>query len=193
MNKIYVGIDVGSKGAISVISDDDVLSMTFPKIGKEYDLLRMNDIFKGLKSGPVHVVIENVHKMQKEMSSGDWSMSRCKAFLEMGCVAHNIPFTLVHSRAWQKEMWQGVPKQIGTKGKYKGKTDTKAMSLIAAKRLFPEADLRDMSTYEPKYYADNANNRKLNRVGKEYPCKRGPHDGIVDALLMAEYCRRKFQ
>ncbi len=46
--------------------------------------------------------------------------------------------------------------------------DTKHRALLAAKRLFPGVNL--LATER----------------------SRKPHDGIVDALLMAEYCRRKF-
>lgn len=48
-------------------------------------------------------------------------------------------------------------------------SDTKKTSLIAAKRLFPNQDFLASSR------------------------SRKPHDGIVDGLLIAEYCRRKFK
>lgn len=73
-------------------------------------------------------------------------------------------YTKVIPKERQKVMWQGVS-PVYKSGK---SVDTKATSLLAAKRLFPNEDLR-----------------KSERASK-------PHDGIVDALLMAEYCRRKF-
>lgn len=48
-------------------------------------------------------------------------------------------------------------------------SDTKKTSLIAAKRLFPDQD-----------FLASERSRK-------------PHDGIVDAMLIGEYCRRKFK
>lgn len=48
-----------------------------------------------------------------------------------------------------------------------GTGDTKKRAAIAAERLFPQVDLR------------------------RTPKCRGPHDGIVDALLLAEFGRRK--
>ena len=90
--------------------------------------------------------------------------------LSITCISH----TFVQPKKWQS-IWEGVPIQkvpTGKKNK-KGepmyKTDTKATSLLAVQRLFPNIDLR-------------ASER----------CKI-PHDGIVDALLMAEYCRRNFK
>ena len=66
-------------------------------------------------------------------------------------------------------MWEGIPKQ--TKPSKSGKkimTDTKAMSLLACKRIFPDIDLIDTER-----------------------CKK-PHDGKVDALLLMEYARRNY-
>jgi hypothetical protein len=62
-------------------------------------------------------------------------------------------------------MHEGIPK-ITKQGL--ASTETKAMSLLAAKRLFPNEDLR-----------------ATERCAKA-------HDGKVDALLLAEFCRRHF-
>ena len=78
-------------------------------------------------------------------------------------ISNDIPHTLVSPQTWQKDMHQGVTK-IENK---------KEMSLIAARRLFPNADLRDP-------------NRKTERSQKE-------HDGLIDSLLIAEYIRRMFK
>lgn len=93
-------------------------------------------------------------------------------------VAAGYPHTLVQPKKWQKEIYQGIPEirkppVMIKKGKMagqmkKGNLDTKAMSLLAAKRLFPTLDLR-------------ASER----------CKKA-HDGIVDALLIAEYGARQY-
>lgn len=67
----------------------------------------------------------------------------------------------ITARKWQKEFWT-VPKMA--KGQ---KFDTKAAALKVAKQLWPDRDWR-------------ASGR----------CKV-PHDGLVDAALIAEYARRK--
>ena len=162
-SKQYIGMDPGKAGAIVVMKGDEITKHLFPVIGKEYDLQGMLDIFMGFDPDNSHVVIEDVKALQGNMKAGNWSLSRGKTILEMGCACFDIPFTLVHSKTWQKEMWQGIPMM-----KKSGKTDTKAMSLLAAKRLFPKFDLT-----------------KSDRASV-------PHDGIVDALLLAEYCRRKY-
>jgi hypothetical protein len=85
--------------------------------------------------------------------------------VEMACIALSIPFIKVPPKQWQKEMFVGVA-EIKKSGK---KTrDTKAMALIAAKRLFPKLKLT------------------FGSVAKV------PHDGLVDALLMSQYGITKY-
>lgn len=192
--KASIGIDPGKDGAIVIIyPSGEIEALKFPFIGKEYDIQTMSEMFALIAESPdVHIVIEDVKALQKPMDRGNWSLSRGKAILETLCVSYGIPHTLVHSKIWQKEMWQGVPIQREpSKGNKKGKVKTKTMSLLAAKKLFPRFDLR--GEVEVQYYADNANNRKLGRVGKEIPSKKvNADEGIVDAILISEYCRRKF-
>ena len=132
-----------------------------------------------------HVTIEDVKALQKPMQAGNWSLSRGKTILECMCSCFDIPYTLVHSKTWQKQMWQGIPEQRGpstqvtkivkgNKTTYtkKGTVETKMMSQIAAQRLFPGTDFRDP-------------NRKTERA-------KSIHDGATDSVLIAEYGRRNF-
>lgn len=196
-NKQYIGCDPGKTGQIVMIQNDTITKFKFPMIGKEYDLQGMLEIFLPFRHD-CHVVIEDVKALQGLMQAGNWSLSEGKTILVMSCVALNLPYTLVHSKTWQKEIWQGVKvQQVNTGKKLKSgapkmKTLTKETSLLAIKRLFPSVDLRE--DVEVKYYADTASNRKLGRAREEVPRKaEKPHDGVVDALAMAEYCRRKFK
>ena len=171
-NKIYVGIDPGKSGAITILSGDEVETIGFPLIGKDYDIKGINEIFHRISNLNCHVIIEDVKALQGLMKAGNWSLSRGKTILEVCCVCNSIPYTLVHSKTWQKEMWQGIPVQHkGKTAKGAPKVNTKAMSLLAAKRLFPNVDLRDP-------------NRKTDRSVK-------PHDGVVDSLLLSEYGKRR--
>lgn len=117
----------------------------------------------------IHCVIEDVHAKFGSSAKATFSFGYVCGATEAMLIAHDIPYTKVNPKKWQKEMWEGIPVQ--KKPSSSGKTmvnDTKLMSLMAAKRLFPEVDLR-------------ASNRS-----------KIPHDGKVDSLLLAEYCRRKF-
>lgn len=194
--KQYIGIDPGKSGHIVVLQGNEVKKIPFPKIGKEYDYRGMLDIFLEFEENNCHIVIEDVKALQKPLDKGNWSLSEGKTILIMCCVALGLRYTLVHSKTWQKEVWQGVPIQKmangkGKDGKTKYKTDTKAMTLLAIKRLFPTVDLR--VDVEKKYYADSAANRKKGIAGKEVPRKgTKPDDGVCDALAMAYYCKLKF-
>lgn len=158
MGKTYIGIDPGKDGAIATIKDGKIVLMKFPKIGKEYDLQAMMDIFAGFDPKNCHVGIEDVKALQGVMKAGNWSLSRGKTILEMCCLFYKLPLTMVHSKTWQKEIWQGVDKQDNAK-------DT---TLLAMKRLFPNQDFT-----------------KSARATKD-------DSGQVDALGIAEYCRRRF-
>ena len=196
-SKVYVGCDPGKTGAMVILVDGEVLTCTYPTIGNEYDVKGMFEMFSAFDPKNTHVVIEDVKALQNPFQSGNWSLSRGKTILEMCCVCLSIPFTMVHSKTWQKEIWQGVTVQQRSTGKkdkngnLKYQTLTKETTLLAVKRLFPDVVLSEQK--EVKYYSDTPENRKLGRALKPIPQKQNkPHEGIIDALAMAEYCRRKF-
>lgn len=143
----------------------------FPKIGKNVDLHSLDEIFKGIKDlgGDLLFIMEDVHAIFGSSAKATFSFGHIVGALEVMLIANSIPFVLVQPKKWQKEMWEGVPlqKKSSSTGKTKV-TDTKAMSLIAAKRIFPNEDLRRNSR-----------------------CKVA-HDGKVDSLLIAEYARRNY-
>lgn len=128
--KIYVGIDVGKKGGIVKLGEDNKLISlhAMPMIGKEYDIQELKNILSNPDEEIVHLAIENVHAIQgRTGNSSNFSFGLGKGIL-MGLVAGlNIPYTLVNPKTWQKIAWEGVSKQ----------SDNKKTSLLAAKRLFP--------------------------------------------------------
>ena len=114
-----------------------------------------------------HAVIESVHALFGSAAKATFSFGYIAGVLETFLVAYSIPYTKVQPKAWQKVMWQGV--QMIKKPSFSKKTmvtDTKAMSEIAAKRLFPDIDFR-----------------KTERSTRM-------DDNKIDSVLMAEYCRR---
>lgn len=138
MNKMHVGIDPGKDGAFAIIQGDQITKTKFPMIGNEYDIKAIMDIYAAFDPANCHVVLEDVKALQGPMKAGNWSLSRGKTIHEMCCLFYKIPFTMVHSKTWQKEIWQGIEKQANTK-------DT---TLLAIKRLFPNEDLRKSSRSE---------------------------------------------
>lgn len=172
MIKVFIGIDPGVNGCISVFCGDSevVNSHMMPKIkGKEEidgeelgRLLRMMT-----KDVDFHIMVEDVHAIFGAAAGTTFSFGYNVGLLHGVLMDNSLPYTLVQPKRWQKEMWQGLP-LIRKKSKT-GKTmvtDTKAMSIAAAQKLFPSADLR-----------------KSKRA-------RVPHDGVADSVLLAECCRR---
>lgn len=173
---ICIGIDPGKTGFISIFdrSENQWIHHEIPKLGKEIDVRALDAIFCNLGrfvsiGVRVHAIIENVHAIYGVSANSTFDFGYTTGLLEMALVTNNIPFTKVAPKAWQKQMWEGVPLQ--KKSSSTGKTqvnDTKNISLIAAKRLFPNMDFR--------------------RTAK---CSTPDHNK-VDSILMAEYCRRNF-
>jgi len=173
---IYIGIDPGKDGGIAYINTltGEVGKTGIPKIGDEVDLNKYCDYLRALTKGSHHVILENVHSIFGASAKSNFSFGKNNGHIEGFLVALGAKYTLVTPKKWQAEMWEGVPivkintGKKTTKGNIKYKNDTKATSLKAVKRLFPQIDLR-----------------KTTRSTK-------PHDGIVDALLLAEYGKRNF-
>jgi hypothetical protein len=179
--KYSVGIDIGKNGGIVIISEDGkITTHAMPKVNKdEIDIHAIGQIFQGIP-GPIHCGIEDVHSIFGVGAKANFQFGRSLGIVEGIVAGYNIAFTKISPKIWQKEMWMGIkPVEVNTgkktkEGNIKYKVDTKATSLLAAKRLYPDLDLRD------------ANVRKTSR-------SKEAHDGIVDAVLIATFVKRKLQ
>lgn len=159
------GVDLGLNGGMGKVS----LSEGEPRVwrmptlpapkgkGRVYDL---PDIVRRLYSwAPDHVFIEEAQlkgKSPKTTLQAVAGMARCQALFEMVCCVKGYPYTIVPARMWQRTMFAGAGKVA----------DTKAASILVAKRLFAGIDLRPGQ------------------------CRKD-QDGLSDALLIAEYGRRQ--
>ncbi|WP_163356493.1 hypothetical protein [Dysgonomonas sp. 25] len=164
--KIRAAFDVGKDGAIVIFREEKlVYKGVIPTIGNQIDLQEIRKILLAeFDCDNCHVVVEDVHAIFGASAKSTFNFGWSLGILEGMLAGMGIAYTKVAPKEWQKEMWQGIS-PIYKSGKA---IDTKATSLLAAKRLFPNEDLR-----------------RSERAVKA-------HDGIVDAMLMAEYCRRKF-
>lgn len=174
--KIFVGIDPGKSGHIVIIyPDNQIEKLPIPKIGKEVDVHALNRTLKIIKEEPHHILTEDLHAIFGSSASSTFSFGWVNGILEGLLVANELSFTKVQPKVWQKEMFQGIPEQrkpskLNKKGnEVKGRIDTKVMSIMASKRLFPNFSLLPTER-----------------------CRKDD-DGISDSLLMAEFCRRKFK
>lgn len=172
---VYVGIDPGKSGAIAVLNRDgiEIFSSVVPKIGKEYDRHAVLNILRRLENKyEVRACLEDINGHVAKGRTTAFIMGAGKEMWEMALTACEIRYTRATPQKWQKVSWEGVPIQYVTSVKNKSgkKKDTKKTSEIAFKRLFPNSDV---------YVTDNGGKSK------------NAHDGLIDAYLIAEYCRIK--
>ena len=176
MFKTFIGIDPGKQGYITAIGEDQegrtaIESWAMPLIGKMIDIQTLGSVFKNISLfDSVHVAMEEVHAIYGASANNTWEFAYGVGIIEGLLTAYKIPYSKIAPKKWQSQMFEGV--KMMTKPSSTGKTmktDTKSMATVAAQRMFPEYDLKDT----PR-------------------CKK-PHDGKIDSLLIAEYCRRNFK
>ena len=164
-----IGIDIGLRGAIVVLSPEPfrkaIPPIQMPLIGKQLDINTLYKYLSVYQNTDCHVVFEQLAPIFGTSKATAFSMGYQLGIFESICVSLKLPYTKVPPKVWQKEMFMGVT-EIIKQGKKRSR-DTKAMALIAAKRLYPDMDF--LATADCHV----------------------PHDGIIDALLMAIYCQRK--
>ena len=171
-DKYYLGVDLGKDGALCVLKNGKPHEkLRMPKVGNDLDLRTILNFIHKYKDKDVHVIFEKVHGMFGLMKRAAVSLGLQTGYIEMACVACGVPYTMVSPRSWQTFMFKDSRRQTKTKideeGKSKKVTDTKKTALLIAKRLYPAEDF--LATERSKK----------------------PHDGIVDAYLLAEYGKRK--
>ena len=120
-------------------------------------------IFWDYEGSPCMAVFEKLGPIFGSSKKTTWSMGVQVGLIKTICTVRAIPYTEVPAKSWQKEMFQGIP-AIHKSGK--SSLDTKAMAQEAMKRLYPTV------------------NFKRPRAAKQ-------HDGLIDALLIAGYGKRK--
>ena len=172
MSRIYLGIDPGSKGFITLYSDD---AIEFHSI-EDNDFYKLGDILHGIKEKYPNVicVMEEVHAIFGSAAKATFSFGEINGLLKGLLIANKIPYHLVQPKKWQGEIWDFKDmvvsyKPVAIRGKVvqKKEVNTKQTSMNAAKRIFPNIDFR-----------------------KNERCKK-IDDNKVDSLLIAEYARRK--
>lgn len=177
-DKCYIGIDPGSKGYISVQYNGE---FSFYSI-EDNDLYQLSEIMANIRNSHANLVcvVEDVHALGNSSAKSTFTFGFNKGYLVGLLAANKIPYVLVQPKTWQKEMWLNsdivvnykktlvIDKKTKEEKEIVRKTvDTKATSINAAKRLFPNIDFR-----------------------KSDRCKN-LDDNKVDATLMSEYARRK--
>lgn len=170
--KLYIGIDVGAKGFISMQKDGIWTHYSI----EDNDLYELSEIMlrARMDNDTIACVIEDVKPIFGSSAKSTFAFGFNKGYLIGLLAANKIPYTLVAPKEWQKCIWTNADmvvshKVVVVKGKEQVKKDvnTKQTSINACKRLFPTVDLR-----------------KSTRSKK-------PDDNKVDSMLLSEYGRRK--
>lgn len=117
---VVVGIDPGLRGGIAIYQDGVYENFLLSEFSDTYAA------FKELMGTATHIFLEKAEKrpMAGVVSTATtwYNFGRLKGWIE----SLYIPFTLVPSAQWTKEMCQGTDHK-----------ETKGRSLQAARRLFP--------------------------------------------------------
>lgn len=172
MQRVYMGIDPGSKGFITVNTGNE---LNFVSIA-DNDLYQLSRIFANIKKEHPNVVcvMEEIHAIFGSSAKATFSFGEINGLLKGLLIANEIPYHLVQPKKWQSEMWDNKDiiatyKTVTIRGKQVNKKEinTKQTSLNTAKRIFPNVDFR-----------------------KTERCKN-VDDNKVDSLLICEYARRK--
>jgi hypothetical protein len=159
----YIGIDNGLDGGITVLNEEGSIihKCVMPVI--KLGKGRQVDILEMDRIINAFSPCSCILEPAQKHSPG--ILALCSTWFSYGIITSVLTlgktrFTLVNPQAWQKMFWVR-PKMA--KGQ---KFDTKAAALNAANKLWPSEDWT-----------------KSERASK-------PHDGMVDAALIAEYGRR---
>ena len=175
-HRFVIGIDIGKQGAICIQEKDQqgrLMPMRchkMPMIKTELDYQTLYKLLEPYEGGNGRVIFEKLGVIFGSSKQVAWSMGHQSGAVEMACVALSIPFIKVPAKEWQKAMFTGVDEITRTANKLsktgKPVRDTKAMALVAIKRIFPTLKLT---------FGDRATI---------------PDDGLIDAALMSEYGKR---
>lgn len=140
----YIGIDPGKDGAMAII-DPEGRPTIFPFDEGVYVAACYQ------MKGKAKAMLEKVGARPGQGTKSMFSFGENFGFIRGVLEAFSVPYELVHPQKWKKEF---------------SVTSDKGTSIKAAKRLFPDADLK-----------------------KSERCRKD-HDGMAEALMIAEYARR---
>jgi hypothetical protein len=180
---IYLGIDPGKDGAIFGIGSAGVEGWIIPDLDQRAERMRLLLAMVDNCPDMIRAVLEDAPAFP-----GQSSVTTAAQFRDIGqwqgmLAALKIPYQMVKATTWQKEVMVGKPapekkpkadgsEQIKKERKRLAEVhrkEIKAYAATVAGRIFPGLDFR-----------------RTERCA-------GPHDGLVDAALIAEYCRRTWR
>lgn len=129
-NKIYVGIDPGSKGAIAILFENgEVIVNDMPTLE---ELLRKTTGLRGGLGDRYRVAIEQVHPLPGQSCIASFTYGENFLLAKLLGMCYNIVPVMVSPQRWKKHY--GLKKEPE-----ETKTEYKRKSVDKAKELFPQA------------------------------------------------------
>lgn len=166
---IYVGIDPGAKGGIVAIEDNEVIAKHTMPLNADGTINNkmLASVLKSLIYDDDRVNtrfgLEKVHSLFGMSAKSNFSFGQNFQACISALDIVGASWEFIQPKTWQKDIFEGMNEIKNSKGK----RDTKKMALMACERMHPDVDLRP--TERSKKF----------------------HDGLVDALCIAEYLQRR--
>lgn len=169
MNRV-LGCDTGTRGSIVSLTENGefieaFLLNTVYNTDKGYDFHKLTKYLASIADDVLICGVEKVHSFEGTDKRTAFSMGAGLQFIHDALAANNIPYVDMYAKTWQNYSRTNedivFKKELTKTGK--PKIDTKATAINVANRLYP-----------------NVSFRATKKSSK-------PHDGIVDALLIAYY------
>lgn len=189
MARIFIGIDPGVTGAVALFAPGekaiqivDTPVVTVRNTRRDFVLSDMAKLFEGLESEECLVALEDVHPMPREGVASAGAFMRGVGLWEGILAALHISCIKVPPQVWKREL--GVSMPPATPKKRARVKLSRAAQKIQDK--FDEAERRRRSTAQ-KARAILIAQRLF--PGVDLPRKKD--HGRADAILLAEYARRK--
>jgi len=129
---IYIGVDNGISGGLAIIQGREILELIVMPIivgsnnRNEYDTFSIIKILRKYQKDSV-MIIEKAQAMPKLGTVQAFSFGKLYGIILGLVCALKIPYIIVHSRTWQKEMFRDISFD-----------NTKQASVMIAKRLYPQ-------------------------------------------------------
>lgn len=165
---MYVGIDPGKHtGRMAAISPGGCVIdwIEMPLLGNEYSLVGIKNWL--ILINPICVGIEHVHNLRGVKASSNSTLLECMNICRGICEGLGYKTLLPTPKKWQAEMEKDMPIIYKLSKSGRKQRDTKEMSKACFHKLYPSESLL-----------------RTKRCTKE-------DDNISDAVLIAEYTRRK--
>ena len=160
---IYIGIDNGLSGGISVIDENQkvlqkhIMPTIKIKNKNVFDVQGIINIFRSLKTftDDIKVMLEHAHVRPISGKRACFTTGFCYGLMQGILEGMNISYEIVNPKVWQKDIFQGTV------------SDTKDASILFCQRKWPDVD----------WTATERSNKA--------------HDGLTDAVCIALYGYRQ--